>query len=220
MRNHRSIRTTNEGRSVCVKEEKPVQRSAQVPTAPSSDPLAALIGEDIVAHINTNLPKPKKLSLQELVEKSQKEALANHKIGSGISKEWVDTAYGGISKEKWNEYVKKFNDLMVHPQQPAATIKTSYVQYPLPTHVSVPLGYEIQQALNAAAVPAWAPAPALDPQTIKEMATDITGLLSKNKVVVDPTVPEDVMVTVGADGKPVMIQLQKQDFLAYKQGSK
>lgn len=219
MRNHRSIRTTNEGRSVCVKEEKPVQRSAQVPTAPSSDPLAALIGEDIVAHINTNLPKPKKLSLQELVEKSQKEALANHKIGSGISKEWVDTAYGGISKEKWNEYVKKFNDLMVYPQH-YATIKSSYGQQPLVWPASAPPIHEIQQAFNAAAVPVWAPAPALDPQTIKEMATDITGLLSKIKVVVDPTIPENVMVTVGADGKPVMIQLQKQDFLAYKQGSK
>lgn len=208
MRNQRNIRTTNEGRGVQITEKKPVRQATSVPTASASNPLAAQLGKSVVDHLNKNLPPPKNsLSLRELVEKSQKEAFASHKIGKGISKEWVDAAYGGISKEMWHEYTKKFNEFLIQcPQsQQTASIKSYPSQYLSPTQISAPPGCGAQQPFNP--VVTWTPPATLDQPPIKGMAANIDGSLAKMKIIVDPTIPEDVMFVVGADGKPVVIQL-------------
>jgi hypothetical protein len=200
MQRRRSIRTTNEGRSVQVREDKPQLAHA----APS-----AQIGKEVVDALNKVLPQPKQKTLQEMVEESQKKMLANPQIGKGVSKEWVDANFGGISKTAWLDYVNKFNLAMsgAMKPQPAAMLKPySGQQYPLPTTVSPPPGYSFG-GLN------FNPPAPIDPQIFKSMATDIGGILAGIKIVVDPTLPQDMMVTLGVNGQPVLIQLQKQDVL-------
>lgn len=217
MQRRRSIRTTNEGRSVQVREEKPVPQ----PTAPSAP--SKQVGKEIVDHLNGHLPKvkPSGQSIQELVEKAQKEALSGYQIGKGISKSWVDSQYGGMSQQAYAAMVAKYNKLLQEKVQGevAASLKPySGQQYPQSTTISAPPGYEPlsqePQIIPPGALKhpglGWAPNSGGIGQLISQ-ALDKFSLEKALKIVVDPTLPEDIMVTLGPNGQPIIVQLQKQD---------
>lgn len=218
MQRRRSIRTTNEGRSVQVKEEQPTPQPAP---AAQPNPYAKQVGKEIVDHLNTNLPphKPKSAeqSIKELVEKAQKDALSGYHIGKGISKSWVDTQYGGMSEAAYSTMVAKYNQLLMGQvqKQAAASLKPySGQNYPQSTTISAPPGYENKFAPPPSAFNH----PGLDWGALSE-AVDVFDTKKEIKIIIDPTLPEDLMVTMGPNGKPIMIQLQKQDAAALKQGS-
>ena len=200
MHRRRSIRTTNEGRVIQAKSETP-------PPAP-----VAAVAKEAVQELNQVLPKPKPkpVDLKQLVAQAQKtatEANKDFKLGKGINPKWVDSQYGGVSAETWKAMVQKHNELQQKAveQLAAATLKIySGGEYPLPTTISPPPGYK----------PHVKPEP--PPGAIAGAGTDISKLDTtflveqgySPKIQVDPDIPKDTIIVTGADGKPVIIQLQ------------
>lgn len=214
MRNKRRSIQVAEDRSIQVKERKPEVPKA--PPMPIAQAGATGYGKGIVDHLNEHLPgiKPKnqEQTLRELVEKAQKEAMNGYKIGKSTGKSWVDTMFGGMSQEAYETMVTKYNNLL--KQQVTGTMLKTYSaqEYPQSTTVSAPPGYKPHESSvpEGHFIPGCGWTPNVDTfETNKDI-----------KIFIDPTLPKDMMVTLGVDGKPVLVQMQPQDVAALlKQGS-
>lgn len=158
--------------------------------------------------------------------------MSSYKIGKGISKSWVDSQYGGMSGQSYSDMVVKYNNLLkeqflLEGLKVAAASSKPYSgqEYPQPTTVSAPPGYKEHQpnippgALQHPGL-SWEPNTNCGQLIDKSFDKFESQILKKEfKIFVDPTFPEEVMVTVGANGMPVLIQLQKIYAAALKQGS-
>jgi hypothetical protein len=216
MQRRRSIRTTNDGHSVQVREAKPVSQ------APAPSPYGQQAAKAIVDHINSQLPpvksKTQEQTIREMIEKAHKEALSGYKVGKVIGKDWVDTQFGGMSEQSYQTMVDRYNQLLrqqVHSEAAAALKTYSGQNYPQQTIISAPPGYKEHQSsvpLDALKHPGlgWG-ANVIGVSKLIGQAVEKFDLKEELKIYVDPTLPEDVMVTFGVNGKPVLIQLQKSD---------